>query len=464
MTWIDWLFAPLAWLVERIDGQTGAIDSLGVLGVVALFVTVSVIAFIAWPLLAVGAHVLLMNIDAWLESAFRWSVRGSDLKLVRQGAERYVAVAYVLSRARSWTGVGLGLPERDAVKLPGTNRGRVVKALTRGVLATPRLLAASLRFLLFWIRHPLGAYILLGSVWLHYRPDLEDAIRSGRGVVSGLAKPSGLAWVAVLVAAAAVILDHGLPPRVRGRNSHHREAATNAEMTLSRMRGSVVSLVDNIDASLEEVARASESVVASAVEHVTQGRFLVLGSEVHQIKEERRRSVGGFIAHGPDWNPDDPLRHYRSDHEDWEPSAAVDADWDVLTGLVGEAESFSALSRQAPRPARALLWELYSRSYLLPDAEPSRPIAAVLLGRDRLEQRGHRIITDFQLKGLHEGKVEQRDFQVQLRELVRGAHDDFERDAWRVSLLRAQVERFSHSVESWQRTRGWWRRLGLRLG
>ncbi|MBW8173987.1 hypothetical protein K0651_13105 [Ornithinimicrobium sp. Arc0846-15] len=478
-TWLDWLFSPLAWLVHWFEGELDQSLGTGFEGFLAIFVLSSVASFLGLAVTMFMVFFVLEKLDGLLKSIFRWSVEGKDLVVVQRGAEDYVAIASVVSQLRGLTGVRFGYPVENRKRPTTNNTHSVGKAATRFVLAVPSGVRSIVRWIIGWVRHPLGAYLFIGSVWLALRSEFDTALQSGQGVIAQLAEPTGLAVLAVTVAAAAFALDHGLTPRTRGRNDHQREQARRAETALSEMRNVANSLPGAINDVASELIAVNPDIMGSAVEHATDGDYTVDGDRVIQVEHPFRHPLSHSALgrhRGVNWEKDEPLRHYRSgrvvglptDHP-WDPAAPVRTSFQELGIILRDPTDFHVVNGQAPRQSRELLWDVRRppRNSVVDSTEDNR--VTLCMSRTRLEQRGKRLIDDFARSYLDQDPSPQKDSvedptALSLGHLLKQALHDFEGDLWEICTAQAKVRRFNDAVDSWQNPRSWLRRLGTRTG
>lgn len=465
MTWIDWLFLPLTWLVGRLIAQTGESLPPGVEGVATVFLWTSMVAFSGVVCFSILASLVLRWTDAHVEDAIRWSIKGSDLSTYMRFAARYVGLQSTLMRIHGWTGVTWGTSPHRSDQIPGIAKSSVTRQVVRRLLALPIGISLVLRTAWAWVRHPVGAYVLAGALWMPYRPGFEAAVQGGKGLVASLAAPQGMAVLAVLFAAAAVALDHGLTPRIRGRNLFQQQQAAAAEELLQEMRSVAQSFAKHLQAGLDSVIRTRDRILGSAVEHVTQGSFTVHDG---RVRESSGRSQWSRRMPGdPDWAAKEPLRDFEPGSGPWDPADNARRDFTSLCEVVRDSRHFHTLMRQVPRSGRALLWEcLPGRLPRFWTADPL-PVWAYRLSREHLERQVQGIIGDHKLLALlQEPSVELDGVQLRVRldELVRESVEATEDTAWGVSVLYAETARFVDAVAAWQRPIGWRGRLGRRLG
>lgn len=466
MTWIDWLFQPLTWLVQRLVEASGESMPTGLEGVASIFLVTSVIVFFAIVTCSFLASALLLRTDRALETAFRWSTRGSDLKVHAATAARYVAMHALLVKIHRWTGVVLGAPDEGSERIRDDGGLRLSRSLVRALLSVPEGVGVALRFAWGWIRYPVGAYLLAGAIWIQYRPGLDAAVNGGKGLLAALATPQGLAVLTAIFAGATVMLDHGLTPRVRGRNAFQQQQALEAERKLHTLVPLAKSMASHLASGLDQVVRTHESVGASAVEHVTNGEFSVLDGQLHRLSR-RRIPFSRLASHDPDWESDEPLRQIGPEPEPWDPAADLRGVHRQITLLLQDDAEFMATLRQAPPDARPFLWEVRPVHLTRQWTEDALPTGAYRLSRQHVERRAKSLIDDYQLATIlrrpaGEDRVKQLD--ARLDELVADWNEAAHETAWRASVLHAKTARFVSSVHGWQKPAGWRRRLGLRLG
>ncbi|UJH71724.1 hypothetical protein [Ornithinimicrobium sp. INDO-MA30-4] len=339
------------------------------------------------------------------------------------------------------------------------------------------------RWIIVWVRQPLGAYLFIGSVWLALRPASDAALQNGQGVIAQLATPTGLAVLAVTVAAAAFALDHGLTPRTRGRNDHQREQARHAEAALSKMRNVANSLPGAINDVASELIAVNPDIMSSAVEHATDGDYTVDRDRVIQVKHRFRQPLSPFALggrRGIDWEKDEPLRNYQSNYQSgrvvglpnkhpWDPSATVRTSFRELGIILRDTTDFHVVRGQAPRQSRELLWDVRRppRNSVFNSTKENH--ITQCMSRTRLEQRGKRLVDGFARSHLGQNPNPQNDSDedptaLNLEHLLKQALHDFEEDLWETCTILARVRRFNDAIDSWQNPRSWLRRLGKRTG
>ena len=466
MTWIDWLFRPLTWLIQVLVEASGESMPAGLEGVASIFLVTSVIVFFAIVSCSFLASALLLSTDRALATAFRWSTRGSDLKVHAAAAARYVAMHALLVKIHRWTGVVLGAPNEGSERIRDNGGHRLSRSLVRLMLSVPQGVGVVLRFAWGWIRYPVGAYLLAGAVWMQYRPGLDAAVNDGKGLLAALATPQGLAVLAAILAGATVMLDHGLTPRVRGRNAFQQQQAVEAERRLHALVPLAKSMASHLESGLDEMVRTHEIVGASAVERVTHGDFSVLDGHLHRLSR-RRSPLSRLASHDADWESDEPLRQIGPEAEPWDPAADLRGVHLQITQLVQDDAEFMTTLGQSPSDARPFLWEVRTVHLTRHWTEDTLPTGAYRLSREHVERRAKSLIEDHQLAAiLRRPAGEDRDKQLDARldELVADWNESAHETAWRASVLHAKTARFVSSVHGWQKPAGWRRRLGLRLG
>ncbi len=329
-----------------------------------VFIFVSFATVIGLAFVGFAMHAILERLDIGLLRILRWSARGTDVGTLRRATERYLTLSSVLSRWRTWTGVAY-VPARSAPRrLPSPQSSRpqqAFRALVRLILAVPAGALLMLRGTWAWVTYPLGAYLLLGSVWVTIHPDLVIAAGTAAAVWGALSSPYALAILGVLLAAATVSLDHGLTARLRGRNAFRRERAAHAEETLAAMRAGCNDVLDAIDRGLDEIVDATEVVVRTALAHATADEYMLIEGRVEKVAPARARRWGHWDISSPEWQTEEPLLH-RGPHgkPDWDPAAALATALRQVQDSGPDKARFWTTHRQAPRPARDLLWEVSS--------------------------------------------------------------------------------------------------------
>lgn len=466
MTWIDWLFRPLVWFIHRLVETSGESLPAGLEGVAMIFMVTSLFTLFGIVSFSFVSSALLRRTDWALETAFRWSTRGSDLEVHAAAATRYVAVHALIMKIHRWTGVVLGSPPERSERLRTKEGRRISRALVRALLSIPHAVGLALRFVWGWVRYPAGAYILAGALWMQYRPDVEAALNSGKGLVAAVATPQGLTVLAVIFAGATVMLDHGLTPRVRGRNAFQQRLAVDAEGRLHALVPLAKAMVTHLESGLDQVVRTHDSVGASAVEHATKGTFSLLDGRLHRLAL-RTNSLIRQGSHQPDWESTEPLRHFGPGPEGWDPAAEARGVHLEIANLLCDFDEFKAILAQAPPGARPFLLDVRTANLTRSWTDDVLPTGAYRLSRHHIERRSKSLIEDNRLAAiLRRPAGEDRDQQLgaRLDELVAEWNESAHETVWEASVLHAKTARFVTAVRGWQEPAGWGRRLGLRLG
>lgn len=464
------VFAPLAWVAHRLQ-QNGDDIPDNLLGVAVLFAlcsvaTVTVAALIGWL-----AHGALERISRRLNLALKATCRGAHQDHIRDAAELFVRYDRALGALRARTGVHYSVvpPPPGTLGKKGSLAERLRLLLAGEVVAIPARVTSGLGALARWLRHPVGAYLAAGSSWAVLRPDLgslADRIATG---ADGVASPTGIAVLAASAAAAAVTLDHGLAPRLRGRNGYVRETAVEAEQILGSMRVECERVVEMLDDAINEVIGAHRSVVGSAVEFATAGACLVLDGTVTGSAPQRRRVTVGLGTTRPDWASSDPLARFRQHRSEdpggWDSAAPLTDALDQLASCIPDERRFRAVLSQAPARARAIVFAARPRRARTPMgaavADAPRYLVAATLGRKRLETTGQDLVDDIILRrSWMEPDTTQAEVRGAIQELL--DRDTIEQlDAlWAAYTFRAQLNAFIAAVHLRHHPRGYTRRLG----
>lgn len=201
----------------------------------------------------------------------------------------------------------------------------------------------------------------MGSVWVMLRPASAANATGGwfAELLSHIATPGGIAAIAALVAATAVALDHGLTPRVRGRNTFLRDRAREAEESLKRIEGIAGEIQVSLNWLVDEHLAAYPNVQSSAVLQATDGRYTVIAGEVESNRRSDPRTIqarrrtewvfdkGVMGASGPHIHSDLLTEHERH----------LISTFERMNSTIGDYDTFRELRRLAPAAARGPLFE-----------------------------------------------------------------------------------------------------------
>lgn len=499
MTWVDWLFWPVAQADRWVRGQMDLPPGLD--GVPSEFFFLSVMTLLMLALLAFGVFNLLSRVRSLLERVVRWAFRGRRLEEIERAATTFASCSSVLSWAGGRTGVIIAPTPEPSPRLPGQVKHRAGRWATRVALAAFKVPFGLLRFLWWWLRNPLGLYLLLGLLWVESRDNVMNLANEGLSWLGFLVSPAGLSVVALIVSALTLLLDHGLTARVRGRNAYQRDQAQRVEEVLARAASSAGSLVGHLEEALVEVVDTHEWRLCSAMEFAAGGQFRMVGGQLHQTSGLGR--CRRMHSCGPEWAAAEPLRCLRGPGSEWDPAQKAVEDCVALTEVLNAGDvGFWEVFRRSPWGARALLVQFVSRRES-GGRDERLPVGVRVLRRRTLEKQGEARIERFKRQAnvngfvtarseFHEaeeasvGRVNAPDrmsgpdvaclpqlgdsdcLRTEVEECLdaigRDAADQLERDVWYACLLRAEAERFVLAVEKWQRPRGLLSRIIGRAG
>ncbi|RMI13243.1 hypothetical protein [Cellulomonas triticagri] len=356
----DWLFAPVDWMARLVEGDVPA----DLRGIIVLFAFSSFLVLLGSIAARSTLFSVLLEAELLIQRIAIWSIRGSNVATMRRIASRYVTARSVLARVRSGTGVFSGFAPRDSESLrPWLARPRLrARSLVRALLGLPVLVAHVSRFAVYWLRTPVGLYLALGSIWVALRPTTVGLAAGERLAEfwNSVSEPAGVAVLAVLFAAVAVALDHGLRSRTRGRNAFLQSQAATAAAALERISDIAVDLADSVCTLVDVHVGFYPEIVTSAVEHATDDWRTVRDGEVTNVHGDTRMSL--FADRAPNWGDERPLSEMAISRPRVERlrsyEAHLVADVARMREAVGDWDSYNAICRQAPTAALGLLREL----------------------------------------------------------------------------------------------------------
>ncbi len=262
------------------------------------------------------------------------------------------------------------------------------------------------------------------------------------------------------------MLDHGLTPRVRGRNAFQQQLAVDAEGKLHALVPLARAMATHLESGLDQVVRTHDSVSASAVEHATKGTFSLLDGRSHRLALRTNPLIRQESCQ-PDWESAEPLLHFGPGPEGWDPAAETRGVHLEIANLICNFDEFKSILSQAPAGARPFLWEVRTADLTRSWTDDVLPTGAYGLSRHNIERRAKSLIEDYRLAAiLRRPADEDRDKQLgaRLDELVAEWNESSHETVWKASVLHAKTSRFVSSVHAWQEPAGWRRRLSLRLG
>ncbi|WP_263120723.1 hypothetical protein [Cellulomonas sp. RIT-PI-Y] len=488
----DWLFAPVAWTTKLIDGGFAA--DLG--GVAGLFIWASTIVFAVSVIVAFTIYTVLLNLDPLMERIAIWSIRGGNVVTMQRAASRYVTTRSILARLRRRTGVASGSePDPPESLRPWlTGRQPIGGRLVRALLGVPAAMTQASRFIMHWLRTPVGLYLALGSIWVALRPTTAVSAAGDQLVKfwHSISEPAGVAVVAVLLTAAAVALDHGLKSRTRGRNAFLQSQAATAAAALEQISAIAVDLRDSVHALVDNHVALYSKIVTSAVEHATEYRWTVRNGEV--TKKHSVTRPWHLPINRPNWRHDRPLSELVYSYPPLEALQRNEehllADIVRIRDAVGDWDRYWAIRRQAPSAARGPLWELCPAGGRA-IAQGTRPVAThkivALLDTARLERFGRDLVRQVETitrtpsigclstsdldpdtdeddedvddpptaeLGVEPGALEQ------IQQVLDDKAEEFLHNLWRASCFAAEMDRLIRAVDRDHNARGFAARLG----
>lgn len=450
---LDWLFLPLRMLATWLLGQPEVAEVPPVLLTVALFLTACFVVTVAFMLGAVSSFYALLWTEDVIESAHQRLVRGSTVAGYRRAANRFVRYRNLLRGMRRRTGVSASVSRsRDVEVLSAVPRvGLIKRTVCEGLLFAPIALVGAVRAVGNFLRTRLGIYLLAGSAWVGFglrRIPGQDAVMLR---AHEAASPEGVGLLALLVAAAAVLLDHGLTPRLRSRNEYIKTAGVEAEGCLHRLALHSRTWAYEIDEAVEEVVRRLDAILSAAVEIASDDRSTAYSGKVQEDGGRRfgwRNSLGS--------GEDDPIvRAIGSAGAEWAPGSAVAARFALMVSELSRPEVAHAVRKQAPRLAFDLLIDLEMaqwRSERESERASDLPVELICLERPVIDSRVQNLIEDMrrrpeELQGVVSAEIERWHYFV-----------------WDAMVKQAEARRFAAAVLKMQSPRGPLGRLSARLG
>lgn len=309
-SWIDYFFAPLRVLFSHLSAELVPENSQFMVAVV-VFVYASLIFLVAFGVIQLLSYSVLREVSWQSRRLFQASSRTGDLEGLRKSAEQYVALDSRLAWLRSRTGVSMGGQPPRSAPVPAarvTAGRRRANWAVRQLLKVPRLFVAIGMFFFVWFRSPVGIYLAVGSIWVAFQPDTRSLSQLIARAWGEWSSAEGVAALALIAGLTAVLLDHGLSSKLRGRNAFRRVEAARGEETMAALAHTVRPLVEAIDKAAEDIAWRTERVLASAISDASAGRWELIDGKVHRVPKNRLRRFRGDIQM-PDWSSEDPLKY-----------------------------------------------------------------------------------------------------------------------------------------------------------